>query len=192
MASHGRVLPDGLADLRGLEPVQDQFRDVLAILEAERGREQGGRTVRRRAWKNLVFTGGPGSGKSWAAAAVARAYWKLGLLSSGHLLEVAPADLNWTDAGETGALADKVFRNAMGGVLMIKGADDWYQLRDRGLHLAGHLYAQLTEYRVTRDDQVAVIVTGQADPLHKWLHGHPQLAARFLAVIDFPRYRGCL
>jgi len=33
-----------------------------------------------------------------------------------------------------------------------------------------------------------VILTGLADPLHKWLHGHPQLAARFLAVIDFPRY----
>lgn len=89
--SPGRVSPDSLADLRGLEPVQDQLRDVLAILEAERGREQGGRTVRRRAWKNLVFTGGPGSGKSRAAAAVARAYCKLGVLSSGHVLEVAAA-----------------------------------------------------------------------------------------------------
>jgi transcriptional regulator with XRE-family HTH domain len=188
MASPGRVSPDSLADLRGLEPVQDQLRDVLAILEAERGREQGGWTVRRRAWKNLVFTGGPGSGKSRTAAAVARAYWKLGLLSSGHVLEVAAADLNWTDAGETGTLADKMFKGATGGVLLINGADDWYRLPDRGLHVARQLYAQLTEYRATRDDQVAVILTGLADPLHKWLHGHPQLAARFLAVIDFPRY----
>jgi transcriptional regulator with XRE-family HTH domain len=188
VALPGRVSPDSLADLRGLEPVQDQLRDVLAILEAERGREQGGWTVRRRAWKNLVFTGGPGSGKSRIAAAVGRAYWKLGLLSSGHVLEVAAADLNWADAGETGALADKMFRNATGGLLMINGADDWYRLPDRGLHVARQLYAQLTEYRATREDQVAVILTGQADPLHKWLHGHPQLAARFLAVIDFPRY----
>jgi SpoVK/Ycf46/Vps4 family AAA+-type ATPase len=187
-ASPGRVSADSLADLRGLEPVQDRLRDVLAILEAERGREQGGWTVRRRAWKNLVFTGGPGSGKSRTAAAVARAYWKLGLLSSGHVLEVAAADLNWTDAGETGTLADKMFRDATGGVLMINGADDWYRLPDRGLHVARQLYAQLTECRAAREDQVAVILTGLADPLHKWLHGHPQLAARFLAVIDFPRY----
>ena len=71
---------------------------------------------------------------------------------------------------------------------MINAADDWYQLPDRGRHVARQLYAQLTEYRATRDNQVAVILTGQAGPLHKWLHGHPQLAARFLAVIDFPRY----
>lgn len=159
-----------------------------AILEAERGREHGGWTVRRRAWKNLVFTGGARGGKSRTAAAVARAHWKLGLLASGHVLEVAAADLTWADAREKDALADKMFRNATGGVLMIDGADDWYQLPGRGLHVARQLYAQLTEYRATRDDQVAVIRTGQADPLYKWLHGHPQLAARFLAVIDFPGY----
>lgn len=183
-----RLSPDSLADLRGLEPVQEQLRAALAILEAERGREQGGWAVRRRAWKNLVFTGGPGGGKSRAAAAVARAYWKLGLLSSGHVLEVAAADLSWADTGETGTLADKTFRNALGGVLVINEADDWYQLPDRGRHVARQLYAQLTEYRATRDDQVAVILAGQADPLAKWLDGHPQLAARFLAVIDFPGY----
>jgi transcriptional regulator with XRE-family HTH domain len=188
IAGQERVSPDSLADLQGLEPVQDQLRDALAILEAERGREQAGLAVRRRAWKNLVFTGGPGSGKSRVAAAVARAYWKLGLLSSGHVLEVAAADLKWTDAAETGTAADKIFGNAAGGVLMINGADDWYRLPDRGSHVARQLYAQLTEYRKARDDQLAVILTGQADPLGQWLGGHPQLAARFLAVIGFPSY----
>ena len=187
-ASAGRLPADSLSGLRGLELVQDQLRDVLAILEAERGREQGGWTVRRRAWKNLVFAGGAGGGKSRTAAAVARAYQQLGLLASGHVLEVAAADLTWADAREKGALADKLFREAMGGVLMINGADDWYGLPDRGRHVARQLYAQLTEYRATRDDQVAVIVTGQADPLRRWLDGHPQLADRFLAVIDFPGY----
>jgi hypothetical protein len=39
---------DGLADLQGLERVHDQLRGVLAILEAERSRERGGWSVRRR------------------------------------------------------------------------------------------------------------------------------------------------
>jgi hypothetical protein len=119
---------------------------------------------------------------------VVEANWKLGLLSSGHVLEVAAADLKWTEAAETGTAADKIFGNAAGGVLMINGADDWHRLPDRGSHVARQLYAQLTEYRKARDDQVAVILTGQADPLGQWLGGHPQLAARFLAVIGFPSY----
>ncbi len=51
-------------------------------------------TVTRRSWKNLVFTGGPGTGKSRAAAAVARTCRELGVLSSGHLAEVTAADLD--------------------------------------------------------------------------------------------------
>jgi len=179
---------DGLADLRGLEPVQDQLRSVLAILEAERSREQGGWAVKRRAWKNLVFTGGPGSGKSRTAAAVARAYWNLGLLASGHVLEVAAVDLTGDGAGETGTLADKTLKRAAGGVLMINGASDWYRFPDQGQQVSRQLYTQLTQYRQEQADQIAVILTGPADPLLKWLHGHPQLAARFLAVIDFPGY----
>ena len=40
--------------------------------------------VRRRVWKNLVFTGGPGSGKSRTAAAVGQAYQKLGCCRAGR------------------------------------------------------------------------------------------------------------
>ena len=31
-------------------------------------------------------------------------------------------------------------------------------------------------------------MTGEKGPLLSWLHGYPQLAARFLAVVDFPGY----
>jgi hypothetical protein len=35
---------------------------------------------------------------------------------------------------------------------------------------------------------LAVILSGQADPLRALLHANPPLAARFFAVIDFPGY----
>jgi transcriptional regulator with XRE-family HTH domain len=81
-----RVAVDGLADLRGLDSVQARLADVLAILEAEQDRRKAGSAVRRRAWKNLVFTGGHGSGKSRTAAAVGQAYRELGFLQTGHVL----------------------------------------------------------------------------------------------------------
>jgi len=179
---------DGLADLRGLEPVRAEVADVLAILKAEQSRRKAGSVVRRGAWKNLVFTGGAGSGKSRAAAAVGQAYRKLGLLDTGHVLEVAAADLVGASSGETGTLVAEALKPATGGILLINGAHDWYRLRDHGRQVSRRLYAQLSEYRNELGDGIAVIVAGQADPLLRWLHGYPPLAARFQAVIGFPGY----
>ena len=53
------------------------------MLRAEQARRQAGIAISRPAWKNLVFTGGPGTGKSRAARAVARVYADLGLLRPG-------------------------------------------------------------------------------------------------------------
>jgi hypothetical protein len=109
-------------------------------------------------------------------------------MPSGQVHEVAAVDLAGADAGETGTLVGKSFRHAAGGVLMINGAGDWFGLPDRGQQVSRQLYTQLTEFRGEQAAQIAVILTGQADPLLRWLHGSPQLAARFLAVIDFPGY----
>jgi len=61
---------------------RDQLDDVIAVLEAEQGRKSRGAVLRRPAWKDLVFTGDAGSGKSRAAVAIGQAYRKLGVLAS--------------------------------------------------------------------------------------------------------------
>ncbi len=57
----------GLAGLPGLETVAGQLGERIAVLRAEQARRQAGLTITRPAWRNLVFTGGPGTGKSRAA-----------------------------------------------------------------------------------------------------------------------------
>ena len=87
---------DGGLDLGGLaclETVAEQLAGVIAVIRAELARKDAGLAVRRPVWKNLVFAGGPGSGKSRAAAAVGRTYRELGVLTTRHLTEVASADL---------------------------------------------------------------------------------------------------
>jgi AAA lid domain/ATPase family associated with various cellular activities (AAA) len=174
----------GLAGLPGLEPVAGQLGERIAVLRAEQARRQAGVTIKRPAWKNLVFTGGPGTGKSRAARAVARLYAEFGLLSSGHVDEVAAASVAGATLRETGVLVGETVRRAAGGIVMIPDAHAWCRLPDRGQQVLRRLYQELTEWR----DDLAVILAGEAHPLRGLLRASPPLAARFPAVIDFPGY----
>jgi hypothetical protein len=178
----------GLAALPGLEAVTGQLAGVISVLRAEQARRRAGIPVSRPAWRNLVFTGGPGAGKSRVARAVARIYRDLGLLAYGELLEIAAADLVGVTAQGTGTLVDGAIRPS-GDLLMITGADVWRDLPDGGEHVLRCLYHKLTEARtLSRRDGLAVILAGRAGPLRDLLGTSPALAARFLAVIDFPGY----
>ena len=183
-----RTTATGLAGLQCLEAVRSQLEDVIAVFEAERSRRNTGSLVRRPAWKNLVFAGGPGSGKSRTAAALGQAYKRLGVLARGHVIEEAAADLVESGPRGTATLVSEAIRPASGGILLINAAHDWCHLPDCGRQVLRRLYAELTEYRNERKDELAVILAGQADPLQKLLRGNPSLAARFRAVIHFPGY----
>lgn len=178
----------GVSRLQGLDAVRGQLDVVIAVLKAERVRAKAGPAMRRRMWKNLVFTGGPGSGKSRAAAAVGESYRKLGVLSSGRVQQMSAGDLVGSGPEETGKLVGEAFRLAAGGILLVNGAHAWDRLPDHGDQVLRRLYENLNEYRDTLDDEVAVILAGEAGPLRRLLHGNPPLAARFRAVVDFPGY----
>ena len=60
--AQGRVMA-GLTGLAGLEAVSEQLAGPIAVLRAEQARRKAGAAVTRAAWKNLIFIGGPGSGK---------------------------------------------------------------------------------------------------------------------------------
>jgi hypothetical protein len=178
----------GLKRLAGLDAVTGQLERWFAVVRAEQTRRQAGATITRPVWKHLVFTGGPGAGKSRAAEAVARLYKDLGILTYGHVDEVAAADLVGASARDTATLISDAARRGGGGVLMITGTHAWRELPDRGQHALRCLYQELTESRDHRRDELAVILAGHKEPLHALLQASPPLAARFPAVIDFPGY----
>ena len=180
--------PGELTALPGLEPVSAQLTGLIAILRAEQARRQAGIQISRPAWKNLVFTGAPGVGKSRAAHAVASTYRDLGVLTYGQLLELAAADLIGATPSETGTLIGEAVEPT-GNVLMITDAHTWHDLPDRGQHALRCLYHQLTEARKQYSkDELVIILAGQPSPLRDLLRANPALAARFPAIIDFPGY----
>lgn len=171
-----------LASLPGLDEVRAQLADVIAVVQAEVARRQAGIEVSRRAWKNLVFIGGPGSGKSRVAQAVGRIYRELGVLELGCVVEVASADLVGTTGDETGGLVRKAAGLARGGVLMVNDVHPTLEASRR--QIAQGLLEEVTYYR----DDLLVILAGQYDGIRRMLHVSPALASRFAAVIKFPGY----
>jgi len=176
-----------LAALPGLDAVKAGIAGLIAAVRAERARQEAEMAV-RPAWKNLVLAGGPGTGKSRVAAIVARAYRDLGMLTSGHLVEVARVDLIGEYARDSGPLVQAAVNRAIGGVLLISDAHDSggaSAARDRAATKA--LQELVTEYH---GGNLVVILAGPGIPVREFLLDNPGLAARFPVTIEFPGYTG--
>ena len=174
----------GLAGLPGLDAVREQLAGVIAVIRAELARRDAGIAVTRPAWKNLVFTGGPGSGKSRTAGAVGGIYRGLGVLTSGHLTEVASANLSGPTSQEAAKLVRDAASRARGGVLLITDADAYADLQAHDQQVLRCLHEVLTEVR----DDLVVILAGQPGQLRRLLRARPALDSRFPVIIDFPTY----
>lgn len=193
-AEHGGEPPAGpgdpladLAALPGLDAVKTAIGGLIAAVQAEQARQAAGMTA-RPAWKNLVLAGGPGTGKSRVAAITGRVYRDLGVLSSGHLVEVTRADLIGESAQGSSSLVRAAVNNALGGVLLISDAHDGggaAPARDRAATRA--LQELVT---VHRGGNLVVILAGPGTPVRQFLLGNPGLDARFPVTIEFPGYTG--
>jgi hypothetical protein len=176
-----------LAALPGLATVKADIVGLIAAVRAERARQAAGMAV-RPAWKNLVLAGGPGTGKSRVAAIAGRIYRDLGVLTSGHLVEVTRAELIGDSAQGSSTLVQAAVNRALGGVLLVSDAHDSggaSGARDRAATRA--LQELVTEYR---GGNLAVILAGPGTPVRQFLLDNPGLAARFPVTIEFPGYTG--
>lgn len=174
----------GLANLPGLDTVRDQLAAVIAVIEAERARLDAGIPVTRRRWKNLVFTGGPGTGKSRTAEAIARIYHDLGVVTSRHLTEVSSTELTDLTAEGTAHLVREAISTARGGVLLLTDAHAYADLQPRHQQVLRCIQDGLTQFR----DDLVVILAGEATQVHTLLRRNPALATRFPTIVDFPGY----
>lgn len=100
-------------------------------------------------------------------------------------MEIPAVDLVGVTPRDTAVQVREAIR-VTGDLVMITGVHAWHALPDHGQHLLRCLYQLLTESRKYHGDELAVILTGEADALRAILHASPALAARFPAVIDFP------
>ena len=179
---------DPLAELRamtGLEEVKEEVDLWLAQSAAARRRRDLGITLPEPS-RHLVLTGNPGTGKTQVARLVAQICKNLGVLSSGHLVEVSRVDLVADYVGQTAAKTRRKIQEAIGGVLFI---DEAYSLiggtgNDYGPEAISELIRHMEDSR----DELLVIVAGYESEMHEFLAANPGFASRFPTTLRLPDY----
>ena len=186
----GRRPGDPVAEigrLIGLGAVKEEIDRLVAEARTDKMRRDAGQPPLAPT-RHMVFTGNPGTAKTTMARLIAAVYAQLGLLSSGHLVEVTRANLVGEYVGQTAPRVRSAVDSALGGVLFV---DEAYSLappgadqRDYGQEAVAELLKLMEEHR----GDLVVIVAGYHNEMELFLKSNPGLASRFPKVLRFPDY----
>ncbi|TCC41130.1 AAA family ATPase [Kribbella speibonae] len=182
------VAGDPIADLNemtGLGAVKARVHELVAEAKVAKLRAEAGLRL-PKPMGHLVFSGNPGTGKTTVARILAEVYRDLGMLSSGHLVEVGRADLIASYIGQTAPRVTEVVERALGGVLFI---DEAYSLfNTSGRDFGREAVATLIQLMETHRDNLVVVMAGYPNEMYSLVESNPGLKSRIRTFVNFPDY----
>jgi stage V sporulation protein K len=175
-----------LGGLIGLSIVKREIETLANVVRVQKMREAHGLNVPTMSL-HLLFTGNPGTGKTTVARLLGRIYKGLGVLASGHVVEVERRDLVAGYVGQTAIKTMAVISKSLDGVLFI---DEAYSLaRQSSENDFGHEAIEtLLKAMEDNRDRLVIVVAGYAKPMKEFIESNPGLQSRFNKYIDFPDY----
>ncbi len=129
---------------------------------------------------HIALTGNPGTGKTTVARILGNILREEGLISIGHFVEVAPADLIGQYIGETRVKTTEICRRAKGGILFIDEAYGLYQEGYKGhVDYGKEAIEALLTHMLSPENDMVIIFAGYPKEIESFLkNGNPGLERR--------------
>ena len=176
-----------LNQLVGMKRIKADVKTLINFIKVEKMKADKGMKS-QPITLHSVFHGPPGTGKTTVARFMGRVYKSLGILPSGHVVEVGRADLVGGYVGQTADKTDKVVDTALHGILFV---DEAYMLKPEG---GGNDFGQEALDQILKRmeddrDKLVVIMAGYRDEMDRLIRSNPGLKSRFNRYFDFKDFK---